>query len=666
MAIDSRNPDLRVDDGPSISPEAVRAELERVLASRPFQTADALSRFLRFVVEQTLEGRAAGLKEYVLGTELFGRGESFDPRNDSIVRVEGSRLRTRLADYYAKNGLTSEIRIELPRGGYVPAFRRVATTSGAGPAPSAFLRVREWPPHVGRAALAAAALGVSVGAAALAWITPSALDAFRRRPPAVAQPSVAVLPFVNVGPDREDDYFSEGVAEEIADALGRLPGLRVAARSSAFRFRGAQADVREVARQLHVGAVVEGTVRRAGDRLRVTARLVDASEAIQLWSDTYDGRAGDIFAIQEQVARAVAGALRAHLPTTPSAARARSPDSTEAHDLLLKARYLAVSVDTAPAIIGYYQTALALDPGFAPAYTGMADTWVRLALAAEVDPRTVMEQARKAVDQALVLDEAQAAAHFVQAMIHWQYDWLWEEADREFRRALDLDANTASARVHYANYLASMNRLPEALQQAAQVSALDPLGPGSRAVEAQVYYLSRDYERTIRHCQAIISADADAWPLYYWLGRAYDSTGRPAQAVEALEKWRSRPARFRGRGFGMVAMAYARAGRRPQVLALLAELRERARRAYVSPASMAMIHMALGDNDAALTALEQAYVERDSGLVNLAVEPAFDPVRGDARFWALLDKLRLSPEALRQQSDLGRGWVGPSWNGARH
>jgi tetratricopeptide (TPR) repeat protein len=378
-------------------------------------------------------------------------------------------------------------------------------------------------------------------------------------------------------------------------------------------------------------------VRRAGDRLRVSVRLVRAGDGAELWAGSREGRADDVVAIEEELARAITGAVGSSLPAAP--ARRSRAISAEAHELLLKARYLAISADTAPAIIGYYQAALARDPGFAPAYVGMADTWLRLAVAGEVAPRSVMEKAREAVDRALAIDDGEAAAHFVKAMILWHYAWRWEEADLEFRRALALDPDSTKPRVHYADYLASMDRLPEALEQAGHLSALDPVPAGVRAVEASVYYVSRDYDRTIRHCEAILAADTGAWPLYYWLGRAYGSKGRYEEAIRALEKWRAVPKGRQGRGFGMLGAMYAYAGRRDDALALLEEVERRSLRTYVSPVSISGVYMALGETDRAFAWLDRAYAERDPALVNLRVEPSFDPLRGHARFQALVRRL---------------------------
>jgi serine/threonine-protein kinase len=280
--------------------DAIRAELARVVGSPGFVSAGRLAPFLTFVVERALAGEPA--KESVVGVEVFGRPADYDPRLDPIVRVEARRLRSRLAEYYAGPGAGDPLVIELPKGAYTPTFKtrtEVAPAETAVPLPGAAVGwARRWP----WALAAAVALGLVILGAV--WAT-------RRTP--LSPPSVAVLPFVNLSHEASNDYFSEGLTEEIIDRLARVRGLRVVARSSSFRFKGSAQDLREVGRALDATAVVEGSVRRAGDRLRVTAQLVNAADGFHLWSQSYARKASDVFAIQDEVARAIANALRVEL-----------------------------------------------------------------------------------------------------------------------------------------------------------------------------------------------------------------------------------------------------------------------------------------------------------------------------------------------------------------
>ena len=606
-----------------ITADRVRDSLEKILKSRPFHQSETLTRFLRYVVEHALGKSGEKLKEYTLGVDVFGRGAEFDPRFDSIVRVEASRLRSRLAEYYAAEGKNDRVRIELPKGTYIPVFHTVAPV--ARPMRMRRLRRAIW---VG---LVACVCGMA------------ALAAIRALQTANPPPSIAVLPFVNLSGDHDADYLSDGITEEITNVLARIPGLRVAARSSAFRFRGGSADVHDVGRQLGVGTVLEGSVRRADGKLRVAARLINTADGYSLWSATYDREETDALGIQADIADAIARNLQLRMPgMTGRNAKERRVQSATAHDLVMQARYLPADSPESEERLKSYQRALEADIGYAPAYAGVADEWIKRSLEGWIAPRDAMENARAAIAKALRIDDTLPDAHLLWAMLKWTYEWDWRGARQQFERTLELNPNDANARMQYARYLALMGDRQGATTQLDQIRVLDPLSPAARGVEAAVYYLLRDYDRTIQHAQAVLAGEPELWLMYYWMGRAYDSKGQLRDACDALEKWRSIPGRMQGAGFGMLGSVYARAGRRAEALELLEEAKERAKQAHVSPSSVALVYAGLGEHTQAMEWLERAYQERDHSLVAIKADPAYDSLRNEPEFNSLLTKMKLN------------------------
>jgi serine/threonine-protein kinase len=608
--------------------ENVRAAIEKVLASGAFQTSDRLSRFLRYLAEQTLEGRADRLKEYSLGVDVLGRGESFDPRTDSIVRVEASRLRAKLSAYYRGEGASDPVQIELPRGSYSIRFRTVEQ-GDEGPD-------RRWSFQC-RPATCVCLIAAMVGA----WWLLASVPVSRAARPTPPSASLAVLPFVNLNHDRETEYVSDGLTAEVMAALARVPGLRVVARSSSFQFKGKNVDARQAGRELNVSAIVEGSVRRDGDRWVLTVELVNTDDGFQLWSRTYEPRAEELSAVQSQVANDVSRALRVPLQIEGGGLGWKKRTSNaEAYNLVLRARYVdPTSTDTAAARIAYFKQAAALDPGFADAWVGIADSSMRLASVGAVAPGLVLGSAREAIGRARTLDERLPDVHFLTAMLSWKYDWDWEAAERSFLRTIELDESSAPSRIFYALYLAHMGRPAEAMRQIENIRVLEPV-LGTRSIEAAVYYFSRDYDRTIRHCSARLTEVPDMAALYYWMGRAYASKGNLAEALKNLEKSYTMQGHMDGRGFGMLGRLYGDAGRHDDARRLLATIMTKANDRWVSPLSVSQIYLGLGDRDKAMEWIERGVHDRDAAVVTLKVEPAYDALRDDPRFVALLRRLK--------------------------
>jgi len=600
-----------------VSAEAVRGQIEKILASSLFSQTPGLTRLLSHVVTETLQGRSDQLKEYSLGVDVFERGQSFEPRTDTIVRAQARRLRAKLQEFYTSEGREDPVIIELPKGSYVPVFRRREAASEE-TARGASMKRAAW--------VAAASLAVG---ALIYW----GVSHVRRNPPAGTH-SVAVLPFSDLSPARDQDYLCEGVVEAITNALSKLPSLRVVARTSAFQFKGKNEDVRTIGGKLGVGAVLEGSMQRTGERLRITVQLVSTADGYHLWSEMYDRPMNDLLAVQDDIANRVASALHVRLAGVQ---QSKQYDNVEAYNLYLKGRYRPRSGEA----IGYFQEAIAKDPKFAPAWVGLAGTYLNLAALDQVRPRELAGKAKEAATKALEIDEKLPEAHLMLARVKAFHEWDWSGGEREFRRALELNPGDVDARVSYATHLSLMGRAEEAIEHIERIRPLDPLSPAAAGWLARIYFLARRYDRTIEHSRAAMAAFPDAWQAgEYWLGRAYSEKGMLAEAIASMERnQKMRPDRTQG--FGMLAVAYARAGRKDEAARLLKEAENLAKTTYVSPVSIAQVCLALGQLDRAFQFLEQAYRDRDQGLASLKVEPAFDPLRQDPRFQGLLKRMRL-------------------------
>jgi len=455
--------------------------------------------------------------------------------------------------------------------------------------------------------------------------------------------SIAVLPFVNASPDPENEYLSDGITDELINALHKVEGLRVASRTSVFSLKGKPQDIRAIGALLGAAWVLEGTLRRAGDRLRITAQLGSTGDGQLLWSEAYDRTLADVFAIQEEIARTIVDTLRVTsfadlAEPTPK----RYTQSITAYGLYLKGRY-AWNKRTQEGIteaLGYFEQAIAEDSRYAPAYTGLADSYSLQLDYQSVPVADGFARAKLYARQALELDETLAEAHASLAWSLFIYDWDWEGARREFRRAVELDPRYASAHQWYAFWLAAQARFDEALVEGHTALELDPASVSIRRSVGWVYYYARRYDQAKYHLSRAIAMNPTAKETYRVLGMVLAQQGQWSEAERVVREGTALP------GMGMYTTAtlgyvLARTGRRTQAEALLAELAAESRRDYVSPVAFATVHLGLGDRGRALDWAERAYEERRGWLAYLQVNPLLDPLRGQPRFHTLLEKMRL-------------------------
>ena len=597
--------------------EAVQHSLNKLLASRVFQGSERMSRFLRFSVEHALAGESAPLKEYVIGVQVFDRGESFDPRTDTIVRVEARRLRAKLKEYYATEGRHDAVAIELSEKGYRAVFK--------GRARRPFEPVaRHWKPVLAGVLLLAAGLA--------SWRL-----ALPRR--TVAPDSIIVLPFSNLSGGAENEYLSDGLTEEILSTLAAVPTLRVVARTSAFQFKGRSGDVRKIGRELGVGRILEGSVRREGRRIRVTAQLINVADGLHLWSKIYDREGSSLLEIEQEITRAVVDALRIEL--RQGEAETTNP---QAHELYLKGRYFwhKMTPEYLQKSMRTLEEAIALDPNYAAAHAGLSDAygfWANLELEAPGEP--VAKAAREA-QRALDLNPDSAEGHFVKAAV-LSMQWDWNGAEREFRRALDLKPSLAPARGAFAGLcLGPQRRYAEAVGQFRQALETDPLSVGNRTILGQTYVYAGQPAQGIKEVRAAMELEPEFALGYITLALAYLEKGSHAEALKTLL------AAYNSANeipyyLGLLGYTYARLGNRSEAERVLRQLKRRFNDGpWVPPVEVAGIHNGLGDKDQALSWLERACQQRSTMAAFVVDDPRFRNLYSEPRFRAVLGRMGLA------------------------
>ena len=455
--------------------------------------------------------------------------------------------------------------------------------------------------------------------------------------------SIAVLPFVNASPDPDNEYLSDGLADELIHALSRVAGIRVASRTSSFALKGRPQDVRAIGALLDCGYVLEGTVRRAGAQLRITAQLTSTADGRPLWSRRWDRRLDDVLAIQDEIARSIVATLHAtSFVEPPAPAAGRHPRTMRAYRLYLKGRYEwnRRTQEELTEGIRYFQEAIAEDPEYALAYTGLADCHALQADYRSVPVADGFLRAREYARRAIELDETLAEAHASLAWCLFVYDWEWEAAAAEFRRAIELEPLYATAHQWYAFLLHSRGELEEGLVEGHTAVELDPGSVSARRSLGYGHYYARRFEQALHHVERAIAMNPNAEETYRVLGLVLAVGGRPDEAVQVLGEALAMPG---ASSYTLATLGYAqaRAGHPDGARDALAELHRQRSRGYVSPVAFATVHLGLGEADLALDWAERAYDDRRGWLAYLKVNPIFDPVRAHPRFEALVRRMRL-------------------------
>jgi TolB-like protein len=549
--------------------QGLRDELERVLASACFARAERTSRLLRFLVERHLDGRDSELKESLIGVEVYGRSPGYNPKIDSTVRTEAVRLRARLDKYYSTQGRHDPIVITLPKGGYIPVFHFVERAEIAGT-----MRQAAWP-----------WIAVLLAATALAIV------GWTRFGPHQSPIQIAVLPLISLSPDPANEYFADGLTSEIIRNLSIIDGLAVRSQTSSFAFKGKPRNVREAAKQLEADYLVEGSVMRSEQQLRINAQLVRVRDDLTLWSAKYDRQSTDTVAVQDEISRGIVNSLRLKL----GRGQRRYDTSTEAYDLYLRGRALGNRVlPSDPEVIQLFEQSVAKDPSLAPAYAGLAVAyaWWSFQSPNRGDHDEKLAKLRTAARKAIELDPLLAEAHSSLGAAYAR-DGQWELAERSFRCAIEIDPNSSATHGQFSRFFFwPLGRMEEALLEARKAVRNDPLSPSAHIRLGDVLLSLGRYDEAAAECGKV-SADIEF--ADDCLGRARLAQGRTDEAIRLLGTTGN---------WGYLAYAYGKVGRRDEVerLAAEAQVAHPTRRGHFQ---YALVYAGLGDRDRTIEELEQ-------------------------------------------------------------
>lgn len=452
--------------------------------------------------------------------------------------------------------------------------------------------------------------------------------------------SIAVLPLANLSGDPEQDYFAEGMTEALITELGKISALRVISRQSMMQYKGTKKSAPQIAQELNVEAVVEGSVLRAGDRVRISVQLIGAVPERHLWAESYDRELRDVLALHSEMARAVAGEVRAKLTPQERALLASArPVNPEAYAAYLRGRYFwsRILVEGLEKALESFQRAIKDDPSYAPAHAGVAFCYARLGYSRP--PKEFFPKAKTAALKAMELDETLAEAHSALAEVKFLFDWDWPGAERDYKRALELNPNSVDAHWQYGLFLVRiMGRSDEGIAEAQRAQQLDPLSLLTNAALASNYLRARRYDEAIAQYKKTLELDPNAWLARDSLAWCYTLKGMYSEALAEYKKLEEFPF-----DHARLAYLYAVSGKRNEALKAVRELTRSSLRQYVDPFDVAIAYAGLGDKDRVFEWLEKAYGERSAAMPVLKAEPFFDSLHSDPRFQELLRRMNFPP-----------------------
>jgi TolB-like protein len=640
----------------------VRDHLHEVAASHAFATSKRSQDFLQLIVEHALEGEVDNLRERMIGAEMFGRPIDYDTGSDSVVRVKATEVRKKLAQYYLeREGTPPPVRIELPSGSYVPRFIFEPLIATAHPhngvvSPSAgehssapkqgelttqpLATADQSPPRSDRnlhgrtTALAGAALGFVL----LGLIGYFGFKKLHADPHATSGiRSIAILPLNNLSGDPGQEYFADGMTEELINDLGQVSTLRVISLTSAMSYKGTKKKLPDIARELAVNGVVEGGVLREGNQVRISAQLIDARSDRPIWAHTYVRDLSSDLAWQGEVAQAIADEISINVTPQEQARLARRrPIDPQAQDSYLRGM-LQLDADDCRTAIDYFKKALAKNPNYAEAHAALANCYGRLGESgrmaySEAFPNQKMEAAR-----AIELDESLPEGHAELANTAMTLDWDWKAAATEFNRALELNPNSAPIHESYAFYLVRTGQLPEALAEVERGVDLDPVSGRSFHYEGFIYYFSHQYDQALSLIKRVRALDITPPDWSFLLGDVYAEKGMYTESIAEFLKSGNGPD-----SLGHLGNAYARAGKLDAARDTIAKLEENVQKDGVGRYEIALVYAGMGKKQDAFKWLEESYRAKDVGLVYLKVDPCLNPLRSDPRFDDLVRRVGLA------------------------
>lgn len=571
--------------------EGVGAQLERILSSPFFAHSARLRAFLRYVVEAHRAGETHALKEYAIGTEVFERGSDFDPRIDPIVRVQAAKLRSKLTEYYAADGASDPIIISVPRGAYVPEIREASGSDAA----------------------------------------PRGADSSRRR--------IAVLPFVNMSSDPENEYFSDGLTEELINRLAGVRGMQVVARTSSFGFKGRNEDLREIGAKLNVGSILEGSVRRAGDQLRMTAQLIDVETGYHVFSRTYQREYKDIFELQDALAQAVVDEIVPENSGATARTAETPPVKLDAYNAYLKGVYaLGNRFIDFPRSLEAFKESLSAAPDYAPAWAGLAHSYYLLAWFYRAPPDSSLALSREAALRTLAIDPESASGLGSLASLECAMEWRWQSAEVRFRRAIELQPSLAILYMQFVFCcLIPQRRYEDACTVLEHGLAVDPFNPLLHSGAVDVYGRAGRHDDSDRQFSLAHNVGPDYAPLAVAAGMAQEWRGDLSQAIlhyrRSCELSHNAPYPV-----SCLAHALAVAGEAQEAKDLLQQL------LHFDPPpgpDIARIYVGLGNIEQALQWLKQSAAQRSLYLLKAVGDARFDRLSGELRYRNLVSDMGL-------------------------
>lgn len=592
----------------------IHDQLERILVSKGFRSSVRLQRFLRLAVERTLAGETDQLKEYAVGRDVFDRGANYDPRVDSIVRVEARRLRNKLHEYYRTGGAAEPVVIEFPHGSYVPKFARVSPPARQSTQSSDQPSSESEKGPEGSAIVASLSLG-----------------SLSNAPPDPC--TIAVLPFSNLSPEPEQQYFCDGMTEDIINALTAIAELQVIGRTSMFALEPGARDLREIGVRLGAGTIVEGSVRKAGEMLRVSAKIIDSETRQTKWSQVFDRRTQDVFVIEDEIAHSIAGVLRITLqPVEP---RDRKAPTTEAYALYLKGRQAWNQMTHAGFLsaIDLFNRAISLYPDYAPPYSGLAYAYMWLSMWGMIHPAEAFLKSKEGALEALRLDPGWAAAYATLGTSVFFYERDHQQGLMLLKKAIELQPSYAVAHQIYGILLMILGRFEEALVPLERAVHLDPLSLRTNRTLGLGYYFMGRLKDAEHWIAAAIAVRPDAAESHYLMARVYLQQGRLDKALSAARECDRGDTGATGAiPLSILGVVLARRGDTAGALGILRRLERMSSTRYVDPMTTATILTALRNYSAALELVRTAQEQRSPQAAFVNIDPLFDALRSSPEF----------------------------------
>ena len=628
--------------------DLVRAHLRDVLASDAFRGGKRAQDFLQLIVEHALAGRFDHLRERMLGAEMFGRPIAYDTGNDAVVRVKASEVRKRLAHYYRNLSGSTSVRIDLPSGSYVPQFyfdlppleEQAPSHSLDSDLPEPGPELRQVAqPSLSRSRSFRTAIPMVIFPVAGSVLLAAGFFAVQRSKPSNASHpirSIAILPLANLSGDPSQQYFADGITEELTTELGQVASLRVTSRTSTMSYKDTKKTLPEIARELNVDGIVEGSVEREGNRVRITTQLIDSQTDQHIWAHSYDRDMTSVLELQSEVTRDIANQIRIELSHEEQAHLTRvRPVNPDTEDLYLrgKERFYAGDQKTA---FTYIKKAVLSDPNYAPAHAALAQCFGWLGNSGLM-PRSEgftqqYAEARKAVE----LDDSLPQAHIELGYVAMSQGWNWDTQGREFIRAVQLNASLAVAHEAYSDYLLRLGRISEAIAETELTIQLDPVSPHPRAVDGYDYYIAHQYNQALNEINHAVALHAGS-EIMNTLALVHIQQGMYSQAIQEFQKLDNNPVYV----IGHVGTAYARMGHQTEARTSIARLEKYVETTGAGRYEIALVYVGLKENDKAFEWLEKAYQTNDTSLTYLKIDPLLDPLRSDPRFQSLLRQVGL-------------------------